>query len=86
MLNRLGCAGQLRGSFGKPAHQAMVKGVAADAVNRRVVTAAADGEIKFWVFKSGKHEGTVGAPGPRVAAAVAVALPVAGGARLSDDE
>lgn len=46
-------SGQSRGSYGKPtAHTCCVRGVAYDSLNQMLVTAGADGVLKFWGFKS----------------------------------
>ncbi|KAK7486461.1 hypothetical protein BaRGS_00022262 [Batillaria attramentaria] len=46
-------SGKQRGSYGKPskAHECAVRGVAFDALNQLLVTAGADGVLKFWKFK-----------------------------------
>ncbi|KAH9489302.1 WD repeat-containing protein 36 [Bulinus truncatus] len=53
-------SGQHRGSYGNPtAHDCTVRGIAADALNQKVVTAGADGSICFWKFKNKELMGTL---------------------------
>ncbi|XP_055378028.1 WD repeat-containing protein 36 [Condylostylus longicornis] len=40
-----------RASYGKPSHDAAVRGVACDNLNQMVITGGSDGLIKFWHFK-----------------------------------
>uniref|UniRef100_A0A0B6Z6J4 Uncharacterized protein n=1 Tax=Arion vulgaris TaxID=1028688 RepID=A0A0B6Z6J4_9EUPU len=41
-----------RGSYGNPkAHNCTVRGIACDALNQKIITAGADGDLHFWRFK-----------------------------------
>lgn len=45
-------SGLWRGAYGKPkAHDAWVRGVAADGLNQVTITGGSDGLVKFWLFK-----------------------------------
>ncbi|XP_059622050.1 WD repeat-containing protein 36 [Phlebotomus argentipes] len=45
-------SGLHRASYGAPAHEDAVRGVAVDALNQYVISGGSDGSVKFWNFKS----------------------------------